>query len=211
MQAQDDYREVQDAGELREILGVVNERAAVKDRQTLHPLQAQWIQTSPLCLLATCDAEGRMDVSPKGDPAGFTRVLDERHLAIPERPGNRRGDGFHNILSNPAVGLIYLIPGRAESLRVNGQARVLRDADFFADMVVKGHRPRLALLVELQEVFFHCPKAFMRSGLWAPETWKPDCMPPGPEIAHALQPELTSLEGLRTHYGPDYAKKLYAE
>ena len=94
-------------------------------------------------------------------------------LAIPDRPGNKRVDGFLNVLANPHVGLVFLIPGRGDTLRVNGSARLLRDAPFFDDMVVKGNRPALALLVEVEEVFFHCAKAFLRSQLWKPETWNP--------------------------------------
>ena len=99
-------------------------------------------------------------------------VLDDTTIAIPERPGNRRADGFHNILTNPHVGLIYLVPGRGDTLRINGRARLVRDAPFFDDMVVKGHRPVLALVVEIEQVFYHCSKAFLRSKLWDPASWE---------------------------------------
>ncbi|MQY09638.1 pyridoxamine 5'-phosphate oxidase family protein [Actinomadura macrotermitis] len=202
--------EIGSAEELRALLGEVNPRAAVKERIRLHPRDREWLAHSPLCLIATSDAAGNCDVSPKGDPAGFTLVLDDTTLAIPERPGNRRADGFHNILGNPHVGLIYLIPGRKETLRINGRARLLRDAPFFDDMVVKGHRPALALLVEIEQIFFHCPKAFMRSEVWRPETWNPDALPSHARISKDVLPTEESLEELEHYYGPGYAKRLYA-
>jgi PPOX class probable FMN-dependent enzyme len=205
------YQEIKDAAELRELLGPVMARSAAKDRVALHPLQQQWLAASPFCLIATSAADGTCDVSPKGDPAGFTLVLDERTIAIPERPGNRRGDGYHNVLENPHVGLIYLIPGRNDTLRINGRARLLRDAPFFDRMVVNGHRPKLALLVEIEQIFFHCAKAFMRSELWKAEAWKPDAVPPHAEISFALQGEGTTLEELTRYYGAAYAERLYKE
>lgn len=129
-----------------------------------------WLAASPFCLVATANAEGNCDVSPKGDPPGFTLVLDDSTVAIPERIGNRRADGFHNILRNPHVGLIYLIPGRNDTLRINGRATLIRDAPWFDQLIVKGHRPQLAVVVAIDTIFFHCAKAFMRSALWQPET-----------------------------------------
>jgi PPOX class probable FMN-dependent enzyme len=136
-------------------------------------------------------------------------VLDEQTIAIPERPGNRRADGFHNILQNPHVGLIFLIPGRKETLRINGRARLIRDAPWFDDMIVKGHRPQLAVLVEIEQIFFHCMKALMRSRLWEPGTWNPDAVPPHPQIVKSVQPCEETLEELERHYGPQYESLLY--
>ena len=128
-------------------------------------------------VLATADEGGRCDASPKGDPAGWlVHVLDDTTVAIAERPGNRRVDGYRNVLLNPRFGLLFLIPGRGDTLRVNGRARLVREAPFLDDMVVKGHRPLLALVVDVEEVFFHCAKAFLRSGLWKPETWDPEAV-----------------------------------
>ena len=125
--------------------------------------------------MATSDADGNCDASPKGDPAGqLVHVIDDRTIALAERPGNRRADGYHNILSNPHVGLNFFIPGRGDTLRVNGRARLVSDAPFFDEMVVKGHRPLLAVVVDIDDIFFHCAKAFLRSGLWKPETWNPE-------------------------------------
>ena len=142
-------------------------------RPALHQRDREWLAASPFCLIATSSADGRCDVSPKGDPPGFTRVLDDTTIAIPDRAGNRRFDGFGNILSNPQVGLVFLVPGRDDTLRINGRARLVREAPFFDDMIVRGNRPRLALLVEVEEVFYHCAKAFLRAQLWDPQTWNP--------------------------------------
>lgn len=124
--------------ELRELLGAPMPRAVTKERPVLHARDRDWLAASPFCLVATAGADGSCDVSPKGDPPGFALVLDERTIAIPERPGNRRADGYRNILDNPHVGLIFLIPGRTDTLRINGRARLVRDAPWFDDMVVKG-------------------------------------------------------------------------
>jgi PPOX class probable FMN-dependent enzyme len=202
-------REVTSEAELRELLGTPGPRALTKERTALHERDKEWLAASPLCLIATSGADGSCDVSPKGDPPGFTRVVDDRTVAIPDRYGNRRADGFLNILANPHVGLIYLIPGRKETLRINGRARLLREAPFFDDMIVKGHRPTLALLVEIDQIFFHCMKAFMRSGLWDPATWAPDALPSHARLISSVQPTEESLEELERHYGPQYAKGLY--
>ena len=142
------------------------------------------------------------DVSPKGDPAGqLVRVLDDRTIAIAERPGNRRADGYRNILENPHVGLVFLIPGRGDTLRINGRARLVADADFFDDMVVKGHRPVLAVVIEIDEVFHHCAKAFVRSALWDPASWDPTGqVPRRAVIARRMERPDASLKELDAYY-----------
>jgi PPOX class probable FMN-dependent enzyme len=194
---------------LRELVGSPGERAASKSRATLHELDRQWLAASPMCLVATAAADGTCDVSPRGDPPGATLVLDERTIALPDRPGNRRVDGFRNMLENPHVGLIFLVPGRGDTLRINGTVELLDDAPFFDDMVVSGHRPRLALLVHVEQVFFHCSKAFMRSDLWDPSTWAPDEIPSRAQIAKALEARSETLQELEDYYGPSYADRLY--
>ncbi|GAA4569442.1 pyridoxamine 5'-phosphate oxidase family protein [Micromonospora coerulea] len=196
--------------ELRELLGAPLPRAAAKERTVLHERDRQWLAASPFCLVATAGADGSCDVSPKGDPPGFTLVLDGTTIAIPERPGNRRADGYCNILDNPHVGLIYLIPGRTDTLRINGRARLVRDAPFFDDMVVKGHRPVLAVVVEIEQIFYHCAKAFLRSQLWQPETWQPDALPSRPRLIKEVEAPAESLAELERHYGPDYARRIYS-
>ena len=203
------WSEITSVAELTELVGEPNDRAANKTRPALHPLDRDWLAASPLCLVATAAVDGSCDVSPKGDPAGFARVLDDRTIALPERPGNRRVDGYRNVLSNPHVGLIFLIPGRGDTLRINGRARLVRDAPFFDDMVVKGHRPVLALVVDIDEVFHHCSKAFLRSSLWRPDTWHPDQVAPRPVIARTLEPSEMTVEELSVYYGPAYTERLY--
>ncbi|MFD7816419.1 MSMEG_1061 family FMN-dependent PPOX-type flavoprotein [Streptomyces sp. NPDC059785] len=168
----DGYTELTSRDRLRELLGEphpvvidkVHGRLTEEDRQTL--------VRSPFCLLATADLHGNCDVSPRGDGPGFTHVIDPGTLALPDRPGNRRGDSFHNILDNPHAGLLYLVPGSRDVLRVNGRARVLTDAPFFDAMTVAGRRPALALLLEIDEIYRHCPASLNRSGIWKPESWE---------------------------------------
>lgn len=141
---------------------------------------------STFLTIASSSAAGKMDVSPKGDPAGFVRVLDETTLAIPERPGNRRADTFHNVLENPAVGLIFLVPGIDETLRVNGTASITVAPDVLAPMAVSGRIPALALLVHVEEAFFHCGKALKRSALWGEQRRTDRCgLPSMGELLHA--------------------------
>ncbi|HEY0618080.1 MAG TPA: pyridoxamine 5'-phosphate oxidase family protein [Kribbella sp.] len=201
--------EITSYDELREVVPQPLQHAADKTRKELHELDRQWLAESRFCLIATSAADGSCDVSPKGDPAGFTKVLDDTTIAIPERAGNRRIDGFTNIISNPHVGLIYLLPGRGDTLRINGRARIVRDAPFFDDMVVKGSRPQLALLVEIEEIFHHCSKAFLRSKVWKPETWNPDAVPSRAKIAKALDRQGDDLAELENYYGPSYEEKIY--
>jgi uncharacterized protein len=209
MAISDGMREITSEAELRDLLGVPAVRALTKERTALHALDREWLAASPFCLIATAGVDGSCDVSPKGDPPGFTHVLDDTTIAIPDRYGNRRADGFRNILANPHVGLLYLVPGRKETLRINGRARLIREAPFFDHMIVKGHRPDLALLVEIEQIFFHCMKAFMRSQLWEPQTWAPDVLPSHARLVKSVQPTEETLTELERRYGPSYAKGLY--
>lgn len=195
--------------ELEAIVGTPEPRVAAKTRDRLHEVDRQWLAAAPLAFVATADEHGRVDVSPKGDPAGFVLVLDDTTIAVPERPGNRRADGFRNILRNPQVGMVFVIPGRGDTLRINGRATIVRDAPFLDDMVVRGHRPALALLVDIEEVFFHCSKAFLRSKAWRPETWAPEDAPRRAVIAKAVERQGDPLETLEQYYGPAYADRIY--
>jgi uncharacterized protein len=201
--------EITSVDELSALVGEPTQRVADKVRTRLHELDRVWLGQSPFCLVATSAADGTCDVSPKGDPAGFTHVLDDTTIVLPDRPGNRRVDGFRNVLSNPHVGLLYLVPGRGDTLRINGRARLVRDAPFFDDLIVRGHRPTLAMLVHVQEVFYHCSKAFLRSELWRAESWRADAVPSRAEISHAIERPDESLAELARYYGPGYAEKLY--
>lgn len=195
--------------DLEELVGPPTPRARDKVRFELHELDRDWLAASPFALLATSAADGTCDVSPKGDPRGqLTHVIDDRTVAIAERPGNRRVDGYRNVLQNPHVGLIFFIPGRADTLRINGRATLVRNAPFFDRLIAKGHRPILAMVVEIEEIFHHCAKAFLRSQLWQPETWR-DPLPPRPVIAKTLEAPEESLAALTAYYGPQYAERLY--
>jgi uncharacterized protein len=207
--AQEADIEITTEAQLRELLGEASPRVLAKDRRSLDDNDKQWLAHSPFCLLATSNADGTCDVSPKGDPPGFTLVLDDTTIALPERPGNRRADGFHNILSNPHVGLLYMVPGRGDTLRINGSAALVCDAPFFDEMTVKGHRPVIAIVVKIEQIFFHCSKAFLRSELWQPSTWDPTALPSRAEIAQRLERPDESLEDLERYYGPGYAAGLY--
>lgn len=205
------WTEIADDAALTALLGVPGERVLTKNRAALSDDDRAWLAASPFCLVATSDAAGRCDVSPKGDPAGsLVHVVDDTTVAIAERPGNRRADGYRNILQNPHVGLVFVIPGRGDTLRINGRARLVSDAPFFDAMVVKGHRPVLALVVEIEEIFFHCSKAFLRSQLWRPETWEPEALVERRAVlAHRAEAPDVPVEALDAHYGPAYEEKLY--
>jgi uncharacterized protein len=157
--------------ELRALVGEPSELALKKQIGALDAHCRAFIRHSPFLLLATSNAAGQCDVSPKGDAPGFVLVLDDRHLVIPDRPGNRRLDGMRNLLENPHLGLIFLIPGREDTLRVNGRAWIVRDPVLLERTAVMDKRPDLAIGVEVEECFLHCAKAFKRSRLWRTETW----------------------------------------
>ena len=206
------WTEITTVDELVGLLGEPNARARDKGRAELLDVDRDWLAASPFCVMATSSATGECDASPKGDPAGqLVHVIDERTIAIAERPGNKRADGYKNILQNPHVGLNFFIPGRGDTLRINGRARLVGDAPFFDEMVVKGHRPVLAVVVDIDDIFFHCAKAFLRSGLWKPETWAPDArVPRRAVIAAAVEPNDMTVEQLDDYYRPEnYSKGLY--
>ncbi|WP_234018992.1 MULTISPECIES: MSMEG_1061 family FMN-dependent PPOX-type flavoprotein [unclassified Streptomyces] len=163
--------ELRDPAQLREILGEPWPIVIDKVHDRLDDRDRELIARSPFCLVSTSDAQGNCDVSPRGDGPGFAHIVDAGTLALPDRPGNRRGDSFHNILQNPHAGLLFLIPGGTDVLRVNGRARILTDAPFFDAMTVRGQRPHLALLLDIDEIYLHCPQSLRRSGLWDPESW----------------------------------------
>jgi uncharacterized protein len=159
---------IADEPDLRALFEPTHDLARIKVLDHLDPHAQSFIARSPFLCIGTQSADGRADVSPRGDPAGFVRILDERTLAIPDRPGNNRLDTLSNILANPSVGLIFMIPGFDETLRLNGTARLVTDPAILGPMTVNGKQPKLAIVVEVREVFLHCAKAFRRSKLWDP-------------------------------------------
>ena len=163
---------VRNESELRDLMGgpvappVVDKTLSSLDRHCL-----KFIERSPFVLIATSSADGRMDVSPKGDAPGFVKVLDDRTLVVPDRPGNQRFDTLCNLFESPRIGLIFLIPGKRETLRIGGTAEVVRDADVLALLAANGKVPALAIAVHVDEAFFHCAKCMIRSRLWQPAQW----------------------------------------
>ncbi|MBV9831335.1 MAG: pyridoxamine 5'-phosphate oxidase family protein [Marmoricola sp.] len=205
------WTEIDDVDALTALVGEAAPAASAKERQALVDVDVQWLQASPFCVIATSDADGRCDASPKGDPAGsLVHVIDETTIAIAERPGNRRVDGYRNVLQNPHVGLVFVIPGRGDTLRINGRARLVSDAPFFDEMAVQGKRPLLALVVEVEEVFHHCSKSFLRSQIWDPATWDPTRVPRRAVLAQQLERPGETVQQLDEYYdSASYAKRLY--
>ncbi|MEH3136849.1 MAG: pyridoxamine 5'-phosphate oxidase family protein [Mycolicibacterium neoaurum] len=201
--------EVTTVEQLRAIVGHPHQAVADKVAGALADVHRVWLQNSPLCFVATTDAQGRVDVSPKGDPPGFVHIIDDSTIAIPERPGNKRVDGYLNVLQNPHVGTLFVIPGRGDTVRVNGTARIVSEADYFDALAVQGKRPILALEIAVEEVFFHCAKAFLRSDAWKPETWNPESVPSTAQLAKSFKAEQTLAE-LEAYYSEEnYRKQLY--
>lgn len=182
-----------DASQLEALYGVPGEPALRKDVGLLDAMCARLIAASPMVMIASSAANGRCDVTPRGGPPGFVTVLDERRLAIPDATGNRRLDTLQNIVATGRAGLLFVIPGRGATLRVNGRACVSADAQLLAALSPVGKAPRTAIVVEAEEVYAHCPKAFIRSGLWDPRTWpQADELPSPAEVslAHLRDPSL---------------------
>jgi uncharacterized protein len=156
---------------LREIISQPSQAIAQKVIDHIDGVCRRIIAASPFAVIATMGADGLIDVSPKGDPAGFVVVLDERTLAIPDRPGNKRVDTFENLLVNPEIGLIFFIPGYGYTLRVSGRASIVRDRALQSRLAVDGKTPDLVLVVHVQQAFMHCAKCIARSKLWRPAAW----------------------------------------
>jgi len=157
--------------EIKAILGPDFPSQTTKIIDHIDPHCRAWIERCPFIVVSSISASGAMDVSPKGDPPGFVKVVDEHTLAIPDRLGNHRGDTFLNVLENPNVGIIFIVPKRREVMRVSGTAQIVKDADLLEGMAVNDKPPDLALLVRVKEAFFHCGKSMIRSGMWEPSRW----------------------------------------
>jgi uncharacterized protein len=201
---------------LEELRGIVEAplpgaRTLLKERATLDVHSRAFIALSPFLLMATADTEGRCDVSPKGDAPGFVQVLDDRRLIIPDRPGNRRLDGMQNLVRNPHIGLIFLVPGREETLRVNGRAWITRDPEMLRRSIVQGKTPLLVLGVEVEQCFFHCAKALIRSHVWAHDQWPArDALPSyACMVFDQVQPEGTTVEDYERDVAESNRTRLY--
>ena len=168
-----DPHRIENLAQLRERMGEPSPATAAKVEGKLDDFARDFIARSPFLVLSTADVEGRMDASPKGDAEGFVAVADDHTLLIPDRKGNKLLMGLENILANPQVGLIFLIPSCEETLRVNGRAEITTDPEVLSLLAARGQDALVAIRVTVDEAFFHCAKAFRRSALWKPETWKP--------------------------------------
>jgi uncharacterized protein len=161
---------------LRELNKLPSHRASNKAIDHIDDICRRFIAASPFVMVASRGADGRLDLSPKGDPAGFVAVLDEKTLAIPDRPGNNRLDTFENLLAHPEVALFFVIPGHGDTLRISGKGRIVRDGALQSRLAVNGKAPNFVLVISVEEAFMHCPKCMVRSSLWKPEQWpvRPD-------------------------------------
>jgi PPOX class probable FMN-dependent enzyme len=162
---------VLDSTQLRDAVGEPSDLVIRKQLDRLEEHTCRFIAAAPMVILATAGADGSCDASPRGDPAGFVRVLGERRLLLPDRKGNRRVDSMRNIAANPNVGLLFIVPGTSETARVNGAATIVDNPELLAPSAVNGVAPKLGILVEVREVFLHCARAFLRAKLWTPDTW----------------------------------------
>jgi len=177
---------------LRELSRQPSQRACNKVVDHIDDICRRFIAASPFVMVGSRGADGRLDLSPKGDPPGFVAVLDEKTLAIPDRLGNNRLDTFENLLTHPDVGLFFMIPGNGDTLRVSGKGKIVRDAALQLRLAINGKVPNLILVVTVEEAFMHCPKCMARSRLWSPEHWPDRSNVPSLAdaiVAHATPPE----------------------
>lgn len=195
--------------QLRALLGEPAPLTCAKISDRLNPMTRLFVERSPLVCLATSDAGGGCDLSPRGDPAGFVRILDERTLLIPERPGNRLADSLRNILANPHVGLLFIVPGATDTLRVNGRATITTDAALLAPSAIEGKAPRLGLLVDVDEAYTQCSKALLRSHFWDPARFvDPAAMPTGGQVHRAIQGEAFDADGYDRERAERYRQRV---
>ena len=201
-------RVITDEAELRAIVGTLNAVVASKICDRLNDLTRQFIERSPFVCVATKLPDGGIDVSPRGDPASFVRILDERTLLIPERPGNRLADTLTNLLGDPAIGLLFLIPGVGDSFRVNGRAYITDDADLLAESAVEGSPPKLGIVVAIEEAYTQCSKALIRSDLWNAEHHIDRSeLPSSGEILRLLNDPTFDAEGYDRDRAGRYARR----
>ena len=195
---------------LRELLEEPNAGVTEKDLDHLNEVARRFVAMSPFLLLSTKGSDGRMDVSPKGDPGGFVEVFDNKTLIIPDRLGNQRVDTFENLLVDPSIGLLFLIPGHTETLRVSGTAKIVLDSYVQERHAVNGKKPLLALVVTVEQVFMHCSKCLVRSRLWQTEHWPTRRSAPTlAEWVHSVNLPQHSVEQLQSWHDKDATQRLY--
>lgn len=201
---------IRDEAQLRALIGGhAAELTGRKISPRLNAVTRLFIERSPFVCLATSDAAGNCDLSPRGDPAGFVRILDERTLLIPERPGNRLADSLRNVLANPHIGLLFVVPGVTDTFRVNGRATLTHDAALLAPCAVEGKTPVLGILVDIDEAYTQCSKAFLRSHLWDPQRFvDPASMPTGGQVMRAIQGEQFDAEQYDSERAERYGRRV---
>ncbi len=195
---------------LRDIIGQPSDRVTGKVIDHIDDICSRFIAASPYVLVGTRGGDGKLDVSPRGDPAGFVQVLDAKTLAIPDRPGNRRIDTFENLLANPEVGMLFLIPGYNFTLRVSGTASIVVDPELQASMAINGREPHLVLLVNVTEAFMHCAKSIARGNLWQPDNWPDTSNVPSLSEAMVAHAKLSvSTAEMQTIIDDDFEQRMY--
>ena len=199
---------IREEGELREAIGQPSEAVLSKIADHLTPPTRRLIEASPFLCIATSSPDGRCDVSPRGDAAGFVRILDDSTLLLPDRPGNRIADTLRNVLANPHVALLFLIPGVGDSFRVNGRASVIDDQELLAASAVEGRVPRLGILIEIEEAYTQCSKALIRSDLWNPARHiERDQLPSSGEILKSVRDDDFDAERYDRERAGRYARR----
>jgi uncharacterized protein len=194
--------------QLRDAVGSPTPLVAAKIADRLNDLTRQFIERSPFVCVATARPDGGLDVSPRGDPAGFVRIVDERTLLIPERPGNRIADTLSNLLVDPRIALLFLIPGVGDTFRVNGTAVVVEDPELLAPSAVEGKVPRLGILISIEQAYTHCPKALIRSDLWNAERHiERSELPSGGEVMRAVADPALDAGAYDRERGERYARR----
>jgi uncharacterized protein len=195
--------------QLRALIGEPAALTCAKISDRLNPMTRIYIERSPLVCFATSDAAGNCDISPRGDPAGFVHILDDRTLLVPERPGNRLADSLRNILANPRIGMLFIVPGVNDTFRVNGRATITVDAELLAPCAIEGKIPRLGILVDIEEAYTQCSKAFIRSHLWDPQRFvDPATMPTGGQVHRAIQGEQFDADQYDTERAERYRNRV---
>ena len=200
---------IETEAQLRALIGGPAELTCAKISDRLNPMTRLFIERSPFVCLATSDRDGHCDLSPRGDPAGFVRIIDDRCLLIPERPGNRLADSLRNVLANPHIGLLFAVPGVTDTLRVNGRAAITVDAELLGPCAVEGKAPALGILVDIDEAYTQCSKAFLRSHLWDPKRFvDPASMPTGGQVHRAIHGEQFDAEQYDSERAERYRRRV---
>ena len=195
--------------QLRALIGVPAELTCAKISDCLNAMTRVFVERAPFVCVASSDLAGNCDLSPRGDPAGLVRILDDRTLLIPARPGNRLADSLRNMLANPHVGLLFVVPGVADTFRVNGRATITVDAELLAPCAVEDKPPTLGILIDIDEAYTQCSKAFLRSHLWDPQRFvDPATMPTGGQVHRAIQGLEFDAERYDRERGERYARRV---